>query len=97
MREAPSKFIDPWKTMRAWKNAYGRGKSDLHRTVRYRIVEQGLGRRKMLLKEDRCQQCGGTGLDFESLDELSLDERFYHCLHCHGTGNVAGLQLRMEL
>jgi len=86
-----------WKTMKAWKNAYGQGTTSLHRSVRFRIVEQGLGRRKMLDEIDRCGVCGGTGLDFEQLDKLSLDERFYHCLHCYGTGDIAGLQLRMAL
>ncbi len=73
--------------MKHWANQHSANQNVLHGGVKFRIIEEGIGRQRYIADKDRCCKCFGTGIDKAKLETLSLCPEFYQCLTCNGTGS----------
>lgn len=73
--------------MKAWKNKAGSYRTELHDSVRYKMLLVGEGRRSQIPGPAWCLRCIGFGIDRTKVDTvLCLMPQFYDCDACNGTG-----------
>lgn len=60
--------------------------TDIAASIKFRIESKAFSRRNMIPAKERCTLCSGLGIDKAKLKLCSLNESFYYCIRCMGSG-----------